>query len=164
MAFELKKTGVVKALTVAICILSAALLICGCNGGYENVVIDVEKVASEINANAEFDDTLVKLSDDVVRVKYPSLIDSEKTVIYAGSGATAEEIIILELSDAKSANVCSEKLKTHNSEMRKTFTDYNSSELPKIDSAVNVVRGKYVIYCVSCDASKVGNIIDDFFE
>jgi len=148
-----------KVLTIWI-VIYVFLFICSCSPAdkYADAELDTEVLVSAMQNGLFFDDELVRLDDELVAQKYN--FGGNKTVILAGSGATAEEIIIVEYSDAPSAKNGLEKLNSHLSEQKNLFKNYNASEMPKLESALCRTYGRFVIYCVSSDTAAAENIID----
>jgi len=82
--------------------------------------------------------------------------------VYMGSNATPEEICVM-----KSASDDTSALKTAAESRLATriedFTDYNPEQMPKLDSAVVYVSGRYVIFSVSGSADKAKAILNELF-
>ena len=72
-----------------------------------------------------------------------------------GTGATAEELAVFETKDSAAAEALVEKLKTRNSDRIESYSTYIPAEVPKLEDAVMVSGGRYVVLCVAQDASAV---------
>ena len=89
----------------------------------------------------------------------------EKSVVYLGSGATAEEITVLECTDADAAkNQVEPAMKQHIENQITSFESYVPAEVAKLKEAVIRVGGKYVAVCVSDDSAAAEKIIDQYFK
>ena len=79
----MKKTGLLAVLTAGV------LLLAGCGG--EAKTIDAQALAKSLATEIKYDDTLKELTADEISmlVDLPEDVDS---VMYAGSGSTAEEV------------------------------------------------------------------------
>ena len=79
----MKKTGLLAVLTAGV------LLFAGCGG--EAKTIDAQALAKSLATEIKYDDTLKELTADEISmlVDLPEDVDS---VMYAGSGSTAEEV------------------------------------------------------------------------
>lgn len=82
----MKKTGLLAVLTAGV------LLFAGCGG--EAKTIDAQALAKSLATEIKYDDTLKELTADEISmlVDLPEDVDS---VMYAGSGSTAEEVGVL---------------------------------------------------------------------
>lgn len=142
---------------------ATALASCQKADPYANLKLDVEQVALEIRDSSKFVDDLERLDDATVPYIY-DLGSPDKIVVYAGSGATPEEIIVAEFGDADARAAALEKLNAHLTEQRKTFDDYNTEYRPLLDKALLVQAGKYLIYCVSDDYDSSEAVLSRYIE
>lgn len=140
-----------------------ALSACGNESPYTNVQLDVEEVAREIRDNGKFVDTLERLDDEAVPYVY-DLGSPVKAVVYAGSGATPEEIIVAEYADEQARAAAYEKINAHLNSQRKTFDDYNAEYRPLLNEPLFVQAGKYIIYCVSDDYNASQAVLSRYIE
>ncbi len=118
---------------------------------YANLEIDVEKFALDLRDNGKFLEELERLDDKNVPYVY-DIGTPDKIVVYAGSGATPEEIIVAQFDDAAARSDAFKKLNDRLAAQRKTFDDYNAQYRPLLDNPLVTEVGKYLIYCVSDDA------------
>lgn len=118
-------------------------------------------LGNDLLENAEFDDELVSIEETVIHTLY-NFGKSEAIVVYAGSGATAEEIIIIECDTSDNAKAAYDNLKSYLQKKKITFKDYNPAEMYKLDDPILKQYGKYVVYCISIDNEKVQDIINKY--
>ena len=78
----------------------------------------------------------------------------------AGVFATAEELAVFEAKDAAAAASLAEKLQARNSERLADYADYLPAEVPKLENAVIISGGRYVVLCVATDASAVKELAE----
>lgn len=124
----------------------------------DNVSFDLEQLALKISTDVPFDDELIRLQDDAAALVYK--FGGNSTVVYAGSGATPEIIIVVECTDSSEADSAADKMKVYIDEQITLFADYNPSQLPKLESAVCGVYGRYAICAVSDDSTTVQSVIE----
>lgn len=124
----------------------------------DNVSFDIEQLALKLSTDVPFDDELIKLQDDAVSLVYN--FGGSSTIVYAGSGATPEIVIIVECTDSSEADNAVAKIKTYIDDQITLFTDYNPSQLPKLETAVCGAYGRYAICAVSPDSAAVQTVIE----
>lgn len=136
---------------------------CNKTDQYADLQLDIERVALEMLEKGKFIDTLERLDDEAVPYVY-DLGSPDKIVVYAGSGATPEEIIVAEYSDPNARAAAYEKFDSHLNEQRKTFDKYNAEYRPLLDDPLLVQAGRYLIYCVSDDYNASKAVISQYIE
>lgn len=108
--------------------------------------------SDEIMDTLSFRDTMSILSDDAVANFY-ELDESilKNMVVYKGAtGATAEEIAIFELNDAKDAEQMIKICETRLQDLKVQYENYKPEEMTIIDDGVIEVNGNLVMLAV-CD-------------
>lgn len=115
---------------------------------YSGIEIDTLEFAEKIEIAGSFDDELALISKNATTALY-SFSGAVSVVAYAGSGATAEEILVITAADEEGAAALVKLLESRRVSRRIDFKDYNPQEQPKIDAATIIKAGKYAIYCVS---------------
>lgn len=146
-------------LILSFIIITSVIVSCGSDiKTSEHVSFDTELLALKLSTNVPFDDELIRLQEDAVSLVYN--FGGSSTVVYAGSGATPEIIIIVEYIDSSEADNAVAKIKTYINDQIKLFADYNPSQLPKLESAVCSAYGRYVICAVSPDSAAVQTVIE----
>ena len=73
----------------------------------------------------------------------------------AGTGATAEELAVFETKDADAAAALVQKLEARNADRIESYSSYIPEEVPKLENAVILSGGRYVVLCVAEDSSAV---------
>ena len=144
-------------------ILTALILIVclsSCGDKYENSVIDINALADSIMTSVTFDDQLVQISEATMKTAY-NFGEYTNMVVSTGSGATAEEVILIECADAAAADKIYMSVDTYYKNKKFYFKDYNPEETYKLDDPIFVRIGKYVIYCVSPNTAEVQNLLNN---
>lgn len=129
----------------------------GCSGKEEITVLDISSLTSELLEQAEFEDELSPVDDEVIKKLY-DIEDYVNASVYLSSGATAEEIAVFEFDGRDTAAAGLKKAQERVEEQRTDFESYIPKEIPKLDRAVVKQEGNYVIVCVS-NSGKAEEII-----
>lgn len=125
--------------------------------------IDVDKLIQKILDNVVFDAELNKL-DDSVAEGMVEVAEGTKLQFYAGNGIYADELIIMTARNEEDAKKNQENVKIHLSETKKAFQDYIPEEAEKIDNAVSIRCGCYVIVCITSDYEKAEKTINAMIQ
>ena len=157
-----------KVLIIGIIILIVVIVI----GGYlflnkqdENIQINIEELATQISQSGSFEDSIAKVDDEIVMEAYGfSNEEIKEKESYQGSGATSEEIVILQVKDKSNLNSVKEKINTRLTERKEAFESYLPEEVFKIDDHLLDIKGNYVILCISNDSSKVEEVINNYIK
>lgn len=147
-------TALVLAALTALCLLVS----CGAKN-YDGISFDIKALGEHIAANGTFEDELIQ-SD------YLSFAFSEGSefVSWFGTGATPEEIIVVDAKSADGAASALAVLNEHLADQKVTFTDYNSWEKPKLNDALVMTAGNYAVYAVSADNAALEEIVTDWLD
>lgn len=130
----------------AVVLFASALLLAAC--GNEKKDIDVNALAGELLEKVEFVDELSQADQETVERLY-HINDAVSQCVYIGSGATAEEIAVFELKDEAAAIDAKDAALQRIKEQKESFESYIPQEVEKLDQAIVMVSGKYLIVCVS---------------
>ena len=131
----------------------------------ENIQINIEKLSEEIFKSESFEDELIKVDSEMVMNNYGFTNEEIKQLIsYQGSGATSEEILVLEVNDKSKLNDIKEKINVRLAERKEVFESYLPKEVYKIDNNILSIKGNYVILCISNDTNKVNTIINNYLK
>ena len=148
------------ALTLTL-ILLVSLCACGGRGGAKE--IDLEALAQELTAAGIFTDTMSRAADDLpARIYGLAEGDAVKTVLYTGTGATAEEIFLAEAADASAAAALKASCEERVADQKLVFANYAPGDVAKLDDAVLVTSGNYVILVVAADAAAARSIVENY--
>ncbi|MEG1614656.1 MAG: DUF4358 domain-containing protein [Oscillospiraceae bacterium] len=136
-----------KKLISALLVLTLSLLVTAC--GQKVITIDSKKLTTDLLENVKYEDKLEAVDSAIIKVLYDIESDDVKASGFIGSGATAEEIALFEAPDESKAKDILDKAHKHIEKQKEDFKSYNPKELKKLDNAVTLQKGKYVIVCVS---------------
>ena len=131
----------------------------------KSVQINIEELADKIATSGAFEDELIKADSEMVIKDYGFTNDEIKELVsYQGSGATSEEIVVLEVNDKRDLNAVKEKINTRIYERKEAFASYLPKEVFKIENNVLKIEGNYVILSISNDAKKVSDVINNYIK
>ena len=154
------KTGKTSIIAVVLALVIAALTVfTGCEGETEPVVIDIDAVAKSIYEGVKFDDELAKLDSEAVKYLY-GIEDGISAVVYIGSGATAEEIAVFDAGDDAGGEMLQKTVEKHITDQIESYRNYVPAEVARLEKAVIVREGRYVLLCVTDDTAAAKGIME----
>ena len=115
-----------KRITAALLALCLVLPLAACGQAAEPE-LDIDAFGEELYAAGKFGETLYAL----------------------------EELAVFETADAEAAAALVTKLEARNADRIENYSSYIPSEVPKLEDAVIISGGRYVVLCVAEDASGV---------
>lgn len=155
MNSRMKKSGL-------FAILAAGMLLAaGC--GSSAKTIDAEGLAKTLTTDIIYEDTLEQVDEDTVSMSI-SLPEGVESVMYMGSGSTAEEVGVFTAPDTDTAKETMEEVQSFLDDQADSFEDYIPEETKRIGNAVLEQKGNYVILCVSGDSDAAKEIIEEAFK
>lgn len=156
-----KKIGIVCIVIMLIVAIGLAMIFI--NEKNKDIEIDIEDLASKIAENSSFEDQLEKVDYEMVMKDYNFSYDEiEQLVSYQGSGASSEEIVILQVKDKINLNSVKDKINVRLQERKKAFESYLPKEVWKIENNILKVEGNYIILCISNDNNAINKLVNDY--
>ena len=152
-----------KKLTAMILAVVMLAALCACGGGSKGAEVDLGALEAELTASDAFSDILNKPADGVAARLYDIEDGAVKqAILYVGTGATAEEIFLAEAADASAAATLKASCEERVSDQKTMFANYAPGEVAKLDDAVLVTSGNYVILVVAADSAAVRSIVENY--
>ena len=147
-----------------VAVLLLALLVCltGCGGG-EEITIKIEDLADYLLESGAFGETLYQVEADRASLLLGVEVDCPAQ-IWIGTGATAEELLILDAGDDQEAQTLMEGLEQHVADQTASYASYLPGEVYKLENAILERYGNYVILCVAADAAAAQSVIDGYVK
>lgn len=146
-------------------LLTLPLILAGCQKEAEAKNPPPADLAAALLEGLEFDDQPERLDQDAAMtvLGLESWRDqTEDCAAYMGSGATPEQIVVLQAADEESARQIGQSLKeSYLPQLKDSFADYAPAELPKIEDARLETRGRTVALCVCPDGDAAQTILDN---
>lgn len=162
------------ALILAAVCMAAVLTGCGSKDAGTSEASETTSAAASASAKAigadlagkiTYQDELSEMDIDTasmfINLSDVNVVDS---AIYESSGATAEEIIVLECASSADASKAAGLFKTRVAEQKENFEDYVPEELNKLGKAVIATSGNFAVLSVSDDADTAKSIISDYLK
>ena len=153
----MKKTR--RALSLALALIMA-LALAACGGSDEPVAVDINALAGDLLAAATFGEDMNEIPAETAPGLYGAP-EGTTAVAYGGSGATAEELAVFDCGSAEAAATLVDTLEARNQSRIESYSSYNPNEVPKLESAVILSGGQYVVLIVATDASAAAKIADE---
>lgn len=127
----------------------------------KNIIIDNQKLIDELINAQIFEDDLSSIDRDSIIKKYNFSSEKIKNINSSvGTGATAEEILIIELVDKKDIKEVKEIIENNIDERKKDFQDYLPKEVSKLENYYLEAKGNYIILCISNNYDKAKDVIN----
>ena len=153
----MKKVGIAVATMMLIMITFV-----GCSA--EKITMDITTTMQTIRSEIDLPDMaeipLDRLSgyyeintEDVVNISY----------VIAGSGATPDEIMIIELVDESNVAEVITMMEDRKTQISDLFETYAVDEMSKVESCVIESKGNYVFFAICNDNDKAKKIFTDSF-
>ncbi|MCR4608443.1 MAG: DUF4358 domain-containing protein [Eubacterium sp.] len=125
----------------------------------------VSELADKLKAEGSFTDLSPLESKIAVERLYG--LDSSKiedSAFYSNSNATAEDVAVIKVNDESYVADVKKAIEDRVAEQTKSFESYNAAEVPKLEDAVIITSGKYVVFVVSGDSAKAKDIIKGYIK
>ena len=122
--------------------------------------INPQTLIEELINSSIFEDNLSQIDKETIIKKYEFNNEKIKNIYsYMGTGATAEEILIVELYNSDDIKEFENIIEQKIEERKLDFQNYLPDEVFKLENYNLENVGNYIILCISNDYSKAQNII-----
>lgn len=133
------------------------------NSANDGKEIDMNAMIKELLDKVNFEGELSLLETSVAEGMV-EITDGTDLKVYMGNGTYADELIVMTARNEKDAETNQENAKAHLDEMKKQFDDYLPEQSKKIESAVQIRCGSYVVICVTSDVQNAEKIVDRYMK
>ena len=131
----------------------------------KNINIDIAELSNKLKDESIFEDNLDLIEKEIIIKNYDFNEELIKDAIsYIGTGATAEEILVIELYDKSNLNEITSKIEKNIEERKVNYQNYVPKEVDKLENCILKTQGNYIILCVSNDANKAEEIINNYLN
>ena len=158
-----------KTLIIVLLVLILVLLLPGCSQEKvpADLDVDVDALANALISGISYEDQMSPLDDGAFQALYGidpdgGLIDD--FAVYASTGATAEEVAVLEAEEGADTDPLKELIEERIEAQKEGFENYVPAELEKLSDPVVVTKGRYVVMCLSNDNEKAKEIIGEYLK
>lgn len=127
--------------------------------------VDLSSAADSIRNAGGYTEELVSLDESTIPANYPKLeLDRVEsfTCNVSGSMATPEEVSIFLAKTPEDVESIRAAVDRRVEDQTFNFEDYRPEEMPKLENAVIIERGRYVFYAVCENADAVRDVIEAF--
>ncbi len=146
---------------IALIIIVCIFLAINFNNKQNIIEIDIEELGKKISESGVFQDEIAKVDKEIVYKAYGFNDNLIKEIVsYQGSGATSEEILILQVNEKENLNEVKEMINNRIEERKEIFVSYLPKEVYKLENNIFRVYNNYIIMCISNDNEKVDEIIN----
>lgn len=129
----------------------------------KKIVVNMQEVAIELIKAQIFEDDLSQIDRENIIKKYNFNNEKIKDIVsFVGTGATSEEILIIELFDLKDINETKEIIQSKIEERKIDFQNYLPNEVYKLENYNLESKGKYIVLCISNNYDKASEIINKY--
>lgn len=131
----------------------------------KDVTINIADLASKMKEQDLFEDTLEEIDKDTIIKNYGFDGNKIKNIVsYVGTGATAEEILVVELNNKTDLNEINNQITQRISERKEAFANYLPQEVYKLENPTLKVTNNYIILSVCKDSEKMNSFIEDYLK
>ena len=146
---------------IALIIIVSIFLVINFNNKQNIIEIDIEELGKKISESGVFQDEIAKVDKEIVYKAYGFNDNLIKEIVsYQGSGATSEEILILQVNEKENLNEVKEMINNRVEERKEIFVSYLPKEVYKLENNIFRVYNNYIIMCIPNDNEKVNEIIN----
>lgn len=149
-----------KASVVLLLLLSLTLAACS-KKSEEQTEWNLTELTDQLKSKISYTDQLETMDPDLMGYLFPAIdtADVKEQIIYVSTGSTAEEIAAFEAVDDEAAKRIEDGLKARVAAQTESFTDYVPEEVKRLEDALIVRNGSYVILSVSGDTDTAKEVL-----
>ena len=158
-----------KKIIIFVVILIITFIILGVTIIYKNTntnkTINIQELATQLINAQIFEDSLAQIDKDSAIKKWGFNAEDIKDIVsYVGTGATAEEILIMEIYDGKDKDEIKKIIEEKIEERKTDFQNYLPKEVFKLENYYLKIKNNYIILCISNDYDKANKVINDYIK
>ena len=136
--------------------LALVFALAGCGAG-EKEPVDIGALGQRLVEAATFGEPMNALDSSVALGLYGAP-EGTSVAAWAGTGATAEEVAVFDCGSAENADSLMQSLEQRNEVRASQYADYDPEEVPKIENAVLLSGGQYVVLLVAQDPGNAASV------
>lgn len=126
-------------------------------------VVDIAELTDRLLQEVNYD-TKLEMLDNSVASGMVTVQKKSKINLYMGEGTCSDELLVVTSSSEGTAKKDQKAIEQHLMEMKKSFEGYIPEQAAKIEDAVIVRCGCYVVACVTSDAERAKEIVVSAFQ
>ena len=132
------------------------------SNGDKEISVDTKALAADIVAKVKFVATMNEIDSELLDINY-TVEEGTTGVSYKAGGQVADEVTIFTAKDEESAKKMLDNVKEYIDEQKDIFVSYAPAEVAKLEKAIAIQKGKYVVFCVTADVENAKTIINKAF-
>lgn len=150
--------------------ISTMLMLTGCNGGEEaveaNATVQVADASAADITNAVMAEIEIPSAMEKTADKLDGYYDIDVTTIaemsmfVCGSGAYPDELAVFRFNDEAGAKAGAEAVQSRLDGQIAVYKDYTPDEMYKLDEAVIITEGNWVVFAACADNARAKEIIE----
>ncbi|MFZ2538114.1 MAG: DUF4358 domain-containing protein [Oscillospiraceae bacterium] len=147
---------------VALMALIMTFTFAGCST--EKKTVDIPTIMKTIRSEIDLPD-MADITKDRISGYYEINPDDIANIAYiiAGSGATADEILIIEMIDDSKVAEVKTMMEDRKKQISDLFETYAPNEMPKVESCIIETKGNFAFFAICNDNAKAKKIFTDSF-
>lgn len=150
---------------IIIVVLIIGFIVCKNIFKEKEININIQELALELKNAPIFEDTLSEIDKDSIIKKYNFNNEKiENVVSYMGTGATAEEILVMKLFNKEDIAETKKIIEDKIEERKQDFQSYLPKEVSKLENYNLETRGNYIILCISNNYDEAKAIINNYIN
>lgn len=154
-----------KKLIVCLLALCLILLLTACGGGKAKEV-DLDALAAELAGSSAFtmDISGYALAQNIAEMTFSLDSGALKSCQYYYNNGSNEELLLAQTADEAAAETLEQACLNRVELQKSALVNYNPDAIPRLDNAVVVRSGSYVIYVVAEDGAAAKTIVDKYVK
>lgn len=147
-------------LTLVLCLVLCAL--CGC-GEKKTVDFSLEDCSRALLDSEVFSDLLSPITTETAAMLYgfdAALVTEAQ--VFCSTGATAEELAIFKAVDEAAAKTIKAAVEARIESQKESYESYVPEEVPKLEKALVLTGGLYVVYVTANTPDAAEKILDNY--
>ncbi len=137
-----------------------ALSLVAC-GDKTSATVDAAGLSKALAERVQFDDTMTAVSADDLGF-YLELPVKCEVGAYMSSGATAEEIFVVQCYDKTDATAVKVSMQSFLDSQKQEMERYKPEEVARLDNAIFATYGTCVVLCVTNDTDTANTVIKEY--
>ena len=148
-------------ISLLLAVLTAATLVaCGDKG---SATVDAAGLGKALSERVQFDDTMSAVSYDDLKF-YLELPEKCEVGAYMSTGATAEEIFVVQCYNKTDAAAVKVSMQSYLDSQKQEMERYKPEEVARLNNAIFATYGTCVVLCVTSDADTARGIIKEYVK
>ncbi len=146
-------------ISLLLAVLTAATLVaCGDKG---SATVDAAGLGKALSERVQFDDTMSAVSYDDLKF-YLELPEKCEVGAYMSTGATAEEIFVVQCYNKTDAAAVKVSMQSYLDSQKQEMERYKPEEVARLNNAIFATYGTCVVLCVTNDTANANAVIKEY--